>query len=374
MRQVLVVGPDHQNTLGIIRALGKEKYIVDLIVYGSNLEKCRCRKSKYLTGKYVGCAENEREIVETIIRMANIDRKVPVIPTSDYAEMCIDKNYNILCKYCVLPSISNTEGLVCHYMDKYAQKKLAEKYNIKMAKSIRLNLMDNWEEKISLEWTYPCVIKPLVSAKGLKSDISYINSLTELIEKCNGLKQAGYEDVLIQEFIKKDYEVCMFGCLTKNTQEFFGGAIKKIRYSPVGDGASLSFAQFIKVDNKILEILSVLRKLGYNGLFDVEFFVVNEELYLNEINFRNSGNGWAVVNREINFPDIWIRDCLGERIVNKKHFINDNSYFMNETADLKNVLKGNIRLFTWVKCLIKTRSFNKFWIRDILGSLIWYRR
>ena len=45
---------------------------------------------------------------------------------------------------------------------------------------------------------------------------------------------------------------------------------------------------------------------------------------------------------------------------------------MNETADLKNVLKGKLNIFVWIKDLLKAKSFNKFWIHDIQGSIIWY--
>lgn len=76
----------------------------------------------------------------------------------------------------------------------------------------------------------------------------------------------------------------------------------------MGDGASLSFARFIEVDGRYKEIISLLKNIGYDGLFDIEVFVVGESLYLNEINFRNSGNAWAIVNVGINAPVIWIKD------------------------------------------------------------------
>ena len=104
-------------------------------------------------------------------------------------------------------------------------------------------------------------------------------------------------------------------------------------------------------------------------------FAVGDLLYLNEINFRNSGNGWAIVNCGINAPVIWIKDRLGERInCSQKHYIDDNSFFMNETADLRNVMKKRVNIFRWGIDLFRTKSFNKFWKKDIKGSLVWYRR
>lgn len=47
---------------------------------------------------------------------------------------------------------------------------------------------------------------------------------------------------------------------------------------------------------------------------------------------------------------------------------------MNETADLRNVMKKRVNIFRWGIDLFRTKSFNKFWKKDIKGSLVWYRR
>lgn len=372
MKNIIIVGPDHQNTLGVIRAIGKEGYQVDLVIYSDIEHKCKCRASRFVNGKYINCAENEQTIIDSILQLAGNSNTVPVIPTSDFAAMCIDKNYHVLCKKCVLPSIKEKEGLIFKYMDKFSQSKLAKEYGVEMAKTIKIELP--FEREIP-EIGYPCVLKPVVSASGLKSDIMFAHNQWEFFSALKKYNSNGYHEVLIQQFIKKDYEVCIFGCITKNSKEVYCGALKKLRYSPIGDGASLSFAQFIKIDKRLESFANLLKNLGYNGLFDIEVFVVGNRLYLNEINFRNSGNAWAVVNRGINVPVIWIKDCLGEHINSETgHFIDDESFFMNETADLRNVIKRNISPFQWMRDVSKTKSFNKFWSKDIKGSLVWYRR
>lgn len=372
MKNVIVVGPDHQNTLGVIRAVGKEGFLVNLIIYSDGQHECKCRYSRFLSGQYIHCAEIEIEIVSSILQLTVEKEKTPVIPTSDFAAMCIDNNYNILIEKCFLPSINGIGGKIKEYMDKFTQKQLADKFDIKMAKTIK-TFLPAPREKMNID--YPCILKPVISAIGLKSDIVLANNEKEFEEHLNYYYKKGYEEVLIQEFIKKDYEVCIFGCLTHGGREIYCGALKKIRYSPTGDGASLSFAQFVPVDEKLKKILNVLQKIKYDGLFDVEVFVVGDELYLNEINFRNSGNTWSVVNRGINTPVIWIMDRLGNNVdESTKHYIDDGSFFMNETADLRNVVKRNINFFQWCSDLLRTKSFNKFWIQDIRGSLVWYRR
>lgn len=375
MRSVIIVGPDHQNTLGVIRAVGKEGYLVNLLIYSDGQHECKCKFSSFVKGQYINCPESEKVVVENILKMARKGQyKIPVIPTSDFAAMCIDKNYQLLnlSQKLILPSIRDREGMIFEYMDKYAQKKLAEEYDIKMAKTLKIKLP--YSSGVT-DIGYPCVLKPVVSAKGLKSDIIFANNFKEFQNALLNYYNKGYCEVLVQEFINKDFEVCVFGCITKNSREFYCGALRKIRYSPVGDGASLSFGQFTEVDERYKKIINLLKDIGYNGLFDIEMFAVGDLLYLNEINFRNSGNGWAIVNCGINAPVIWIKDRLGERInCSQKHYIDDNSFFMNETADLRNVMKKRVNIFRWGIDLFRTKSFNKFWKKDIKGSLVWYRR
>ncbi len=371
MNRVIVVGPDHQNTLAIIRAFGKEKYIVDLVIYGNMDRKDKCQKTKYFNGRYIKCQETEKSIIDAIYNLGKFDEKVPIIPTSDFAEMCLDNNYELLKKRYILSAINDEENKIVENMNKLNQKKLSEKYGIKMAKTSKI-ILNNSFFRIDYQYDYPCILKPVKSIEGEKSDIVIVKNDVELKKEILKYQEKGYSEVLIQEYIKKDYEVCIFGCLTKNTRDFYCGALKKIRYSPAGDGASLSYAKFISMEKKYYKIINILKEIGYNGLFDIEVFVVGNDLFLNEINFRNSGNAWSVIKRGINFPVIWVEDYKGEKIKKQHKTIKDGSFFMNETADLKNVLKGKLNIFVWIKDLLKAKSFNKFWIHDIQGSIIWY--
>lgn len=373
MNKVIVIGPDHQNTLGVIRAIAKGKMMVDLIVFGEEPKHCRCRKSKCLNGQYTYCRADEKEIVEAILRIAGDEKEIPIIPTSDFAEYCIDKNLNILSRKCKVPSIKDNQGAIYQLMDKYAQKQFADQHGLPMAKSVVLStairgtaLQDGWK--------YPVILKPIISAEGKKEDIVIVNNSQSLTDSINKYKNNGYRSVLMQEFIHKDYEICVFGCITQNSRDIFCGALKKIRYSPVGDGASLSFAEFIPVSEEILGYVRVLKDIGYDGLFDIELFAVGNDLYLNEINFRNSGNTWSIVKNGINAPYIWVQDAIGEKIHSTEKTIQEKLYFMNETADFKNVLLGKIDVLSWVRDLTRTSAFNKFWLHDIRGSIAWYKK
>ena len=81
------------------------------------------------------------------------------------------------------------------------------------------------------------------------------------------------------------------------------------------------------------DIIDMLTDIGYSGLFDFELFELNDGGYLlNEINFRNSGNTWALIKNGLNIPYIWVKDAEGEDISvdNSKEAFEKEKYFMNE--------------------------------------------
>ena len=375
--EIIIVGADHHNTLGVIRALGGD-YIVNLIIHQSTeTEKIKCSKSKYFNGKLVIVKNDEKELLSSLSDFKrNMDgKKIAIIPTSDFAALCIDKNYDELSKYYAVPSIDHTEGRIAYYMDKFHQKELADKYGILMANSIRIDLgSDNKIMESTINWAYPYILKPLISAEGSKEDIVVVQNDDELQQALIGFEKKSYCKVLLQEFIKKDHELCIFGCITEHTRSFHYGIIDKLRYYPYQGGSSLTYAKLIDDIHDIHPILDMIKKIGYSGMFDIEVFLAGGKTYLNELNFRNSGNTWAIVNNGLNAPVIWVTDAVESAYANDNEFCGKKIFFMNETADLHYVIDHKMSVFKWFKYLFETKTFCKFWVKDIRGSLAWYKR
>lgn len=368
---VIVVGADHQNTLGIIRACAKEGCYVHLIVH-AEAESCsiRCCKSKFLNGTIDVVPTNEEKLIDVLMTKSS-ENKVAVIPTSDFAALCIDNHYDELKQYFYLPSISGKQGAIAQWMDKYFQFKSLSDAGFQIARTSKIDL-ENVDEELS-KWQYPVVFKPVVSAYGAKSDIVVINDFDEAIKYSKVLFDKGYTEILIQEYIQKEYELVCFGSITTNGRSPYYGTLKKIRYYPYNGGASLSYAKYIDANVVVSPIINYLRDMGYNGLFDIELFYLNGEVYINEINFRNSGNTWAIVKKGMNAPMAWVADAFGIGFKTAEA-IDSKGAFMNETSDLHYLIDRKIGIVHWLRDLLQVRAFNKFWIKDLAGSLIWYRR
>ena len=86
--EAIVIGADHHNTLGVIRALGANGIVPHLIVHSPAERNCiRCFKSRYAKGKKIRVLPQEDSILEALNCFAiskNANTRIPIIPTDDY--------------------------------------------------------------------------------------------------------------------------------------------------------------------------------------------------------------------------------------------------------------------------------------------------
>lgn len=335
--KVIIIGNDHTNTLGVIRALG-ENGIMPYVFIISDTKYVAIKKSKYIKEYYI--CQDENEAILTIENKFKKEKNKPVvIPTSDKAASILDKNYNRLKENFILHNINNEENQINFYMDKYNQYLLAKKYNIKIAESVFIEYPFNIE---NINFNFPVIIKPLASIDGKKEDINIATDLKKLKSEVLTLKKLGYQRLLIQELIEFDYECDMSG-FSFNNQISISGYIKKERIWPQKRG-SLTFGTVKSLDNmreKINSITSLLSKINYFGLFDIEFFIKGNEIYLNEINFRNSGLTYLYGSSYICYN--YYKSCIKKEMCFAPE-IKKDYYVMDEQAEIHQLLDKNITL------------------------------
>ena len=375
--EVVIVGADHHNTLAIVRCLGASGLRIRVLLHGHwengtipNLAHC-----KYAKNKVECCNEDASEIVTWLLANEPKDEPTILFPCSDFAAFVMDTSEELAGKNFIFPGFQGQRGKVSYMMDKWAQMHFAQQHGFPMAKSWKVNVHT---ENMPGNMIYPCIVKPIISAAGNKSDIRICQTANDLSSAIVEFEAKGYEEVLIQEFLKKLYEECAYGCVISSEPRICGGIIKKVRENPPGGGGSLSFAQFLgenEFANSIAyQVLEILQAEGYRGMFDVELFVCENGVYLNEINFRHSGNGYALLRNGVPAPLYYCLDVVGHALPeNSKWFVEEATYHMDELSDLSHVYKGRISPIEWLKCVCKTRAFAKFWIGDLRGSLVWYK-
>ncbi len=371
---IIVIGPDHNNTLNTLRHFGAHKMNYRILGLSDKTDPAELRiaHSRYAKGKLT-LVPDETEAIYAWLRDFHCPTLRPVLyPCCDSAMYAIDKYAEELREKYILPGFVGHPGLVCELMDKFRQSEFAETIGVKMAKTWRIGIA----EKVSLptDMVYPCILKPVVSATGSKSDICVAADREELCELLMQLLKKGYTEVLAQQFLTKEYEVCAFGCVLSDGT-IYNAMLRKVRDFPV-TGGSTSFAYFCD-EERVLKcchhILENLAKAKYNGQFDIELLCCSDGIYLNEINFRQSANVQAALKGGVDAPLAWIQDRTGHSVTVDKtrpevtlfhaHDLNEIAYNRSLGRPIKELLSA-----MW-----KADSYAVWSLRDIPGTWAFYK-
>lgn len=363
---VIIIGGDHHNTLSVIRSFGRKKIDYKVIIHTKEKEKRNLMIYHSRFGKNLFLVDdNEKSILNCLINIKNVNKQV-IISCSDLSQFTIDNNYGLLKEYYLISGYNNKPGLVVSMMNKINQKKWAEERKIPMAKSWNVDIADAHRKVKEIE--FPCIIKPNISAFGQKSDIAICNNEIDFDKSIDDFKNKKYKNVIIQKFIKKDYEVCALGAIINNNAKNIGAVIKKDRENPPTGGGSLTFAHFIddeRINEMVYHVITELYKENYRGLYDIEFLVLGNEIYLNEINFRNSGNNYALVKYGIDAPYLYYLNTIDKNTNLNIKIRKRKNYFMDELNELVLLRNGFISFWTFIKEFIKAKSYAKLDVGDL---------
>ena len=368
--KVLLIGENHHNILGAVRSFGVNGIYPYGIIVGNDSDKSFVRKSKYW--KKTWTVTSEKNLIAFLLQKFDDEKlKIVIIPCSDSIAEIIDLNYDILKSKFILPSIDGKQGKIAELMDKQRQVEFAEKYNFLMAKSYIIELNNILLKDDIL---YPCIIKPVVSTDGKKSDIKKISDKDEMMSEFIKLKNSGYCRVLVQEYLNYDAEYVMIGAIHDSKLAWFNS--EKIRIWPVIGGSS----SFLRINNDLVisdfykKIRESLIDIKYDGCFDIDAFCVNGKMYLNEINWRNSGAVYSTLASKVYYPVLWYYWTIGKNIPGDMKITCDDKTIcsMDESKDLRHVACKNISFKRWIKDHKQTKAFSLWNIRDIKPAIIQY--
>lgn len=368
--KVILIGGNHHNGLGLARSFGVNGIKPYGIIVGEGAEHGFVRKSKYWAKTWV--IKSDDEIVEFLLNAFQNEKEKPVvIPYSDGAAEEIDLNLDRLKEHFLLPSIGGQQGKIAELMDKQKQVEFAQTYGIPMAKSCVVDLNDI---RLPEDMIYPCIVKPVVSAEGEKSDIRKCDTETQTVVYLQELRKKGYHRFLVQEYLNYDTEYLMAGSIHETRKCWIN--LYKIRVWPVVGGSS-SYSRLEDkqaVDEFYGKVRSAFRKIGYDGLFDVEALEANGKIYLNEVNWRNSGAVYYALETNVYYPLIWYMEKLGETKLNNYNIecMNEGFYAMDEALDLRHVVCGNITLRQWLCDRKRTKAFALWYTPDMRPAIAQY--
>lgn len=350
--KVIIIGGDHHNGLGLARIFGLNGKKVFAVVI-SNKKKSWMATSKFVEGHAV--FKTEKEGFDYILKTFSSEIQKPVlIPYSDAAALELDLRLTQFKEKFHVPSINGELGKIASMMDKDAQYKWSMEHGIKMAKSFVFNVDDSLEMIVSAVG-FPIILKPIVSAKGSKFDITVCENEAQLKASMQLLSQKGYTSILVQKYLSKRSEMLIVGAIA---DENVFSVHEVIRRWPDPGGCG-SFSQAV-IDEKILEkcsrLIEKIAKYGYQGLIDIETFLVDGDIYLNEINWRNSGGCFRAIDDGFFYAYWWYK-----KITDKEAFpcwTPKASLSMVEYADFRHVLKKGLSPLKWMRDFGKTKNLS----------------
>lgn len=341
MRKVVIIGHGYTSRLGLIRSLGAvgcEVTVIVMVFHGRVGRFIRFDGGKPIDchSKYVNrilyCnAKDKENLIKLLLdKCTDSNQKVVIIPDSDFSASVIDNNQDRLKDYFLFPHINHTPGAVEHWMQKTTQKQLAREVGLNVADGKIVTVL-NQKYEIPEGIDYPCFTKPLLTINGGKSFLKRCNNESELRKILDGVSQHFNADVLVEDFISIDTEYAVVG-ISDGYEVIIPGVIEFLVNSPSHFG--------IAREGKIMpitgfeELMSLFKKfvqrIGFCGLFDIDFFLSNGVFYFGEINLRFGGSGYAYTAMGVNLPAMLVKSLNGVDISDMKKEVTEMATYVNE--------------------------------------------
>ena len=255
---------------------------------------------------------------------------------------------------------------------KTVQLKIAETVGINVPKSQSLK-----KGVLPSGLKYPVLTKVIMSTQGAwKGDVFICKNEEELKEAYKHIK--AYE-VLVQEFIEKDNELCVDGVSIDGGREvFISYTSEYIRFTKKSYGDYFWMKQYRNEKMKE-KIRNVIKASHYSGIFCLECLIGKDgELYYLETNFRNSGWSYAHTCGGVNLPVIWAKATLANHISTDEIKMEDKPYkAMVEPSELLSsvVRERQVSLWRWIKDVKSCKCHIYYNKKDMvpLFSFVWGR-
>lgn len=357
--KVLVIGGDHQNTLGVIEALGQKDVCSYVIILG-HVQSSFVLRSKYVVEGWI--CQDERDVMSCIQSHFKEDgKKAVTIACCDDAANILDANYEQIKHLLVIPTVKEAGTLIL-WTNKEKMTEAAKSHGITIPASWLIS-----DTTIPEDITYPCVIKPITSVKHGKAGFAKCANKDEL-QACLYAKKVG-EPVQVQQFIEKDFEFQFIGCSLNSGEEVIIPGRTHIETTTGFN--NLVFLRYDKYDTSFEKTVDdskrFVKETGYSGLFSIEFMRGKDgKDYFLEMNFRNDGNGISVTSSGTNLPYIWYLYASGGDY-QKELALSEvrTTYMMPEFSFLMSVFNGEISFKEWLADKKKTTCYLTKFMDDI---------
>lgn len=379
MNKVVIIGYGFSTRLCIARSLGKLGYEITLIILEQVKSKTIDCYSKYVKNYYLVQGNDEKKLLNIILENCKDEQqKVILIPTNDFSVSVLDKNLNLLKKYFVLQHIHHQQGAIVEWMNKEKQKTLAQQVGLNIVNSIDIEIV-NRSYKIPDNINYPCFTKTREYAPGYKYTLHRCDNKKQLHDFLDDLcLKHDNLTLMVEDFknIEKEYAIVGF---SDGNEVFLPGVIEIAAMAKGGHQGVALHGNVVPCNNYDIvtnPLKKFIKRIGFVGIFDIDFYSSKGIFYFGELNLRIGGSGFALIYKGINLPEMYARNLLDKPIDDLKKDITYSATFSNERICLDNWIEGQLttRKFfsilktsdiSAVKCKQDKKPEFVFWIKTI---------
>ena len=370
MQKVVVIGQGFTGRLSIVRSVAEMGCDITLIILthrnkingGLIEDKPIDAYSKYVNRTLFCETYNKEMLIDLLLtQCVDLNQKTFIFPDNDFSAAAVDHSLDVLKEHFYCPNINWKQGAVVEWMDKERQKRLAQEVGLNVPNSLVIEIQDG-KHIIPETIEYPCFAKPLVSLVGAKLGLKKCNNRKDLEKHLTQLPTLNkrYRNIklLIEDYKKINREFALLG-FSDGQDVVIPGIIEILQ---LAHGTHFGVAVQGKVypadDNDLIEKFSeLIKKIGFVGIFDIDFYESDGLIYFAEINMRFGGSGYAYTKTGVNLPVMMIKSFLRGNIngLNKK--IVQGATFFNERMALDDWYNGYMTTKDFLR-LKKTSQIN----------------
>lgn len=351
MTDIIVIGVEHHNTLGMVRCLGMAGHRVYLLIVGER--KGFVCKSRYVKQSLL--IKDVKSIPDILMGKFRDENCCPiVISCTDSIASVLDRNYAQLRNDFIFFNAGEA-GRITHYMDKQVQVELAKDIGLNVPSSIVFR--KDMEQQIK----FPCILKPARSINGGKH-IVLCSNMTDFKKSIGSFSADNI--VQVQQFIKKEAEIVLLG-LSIDGRIVIPGYILKHRENNGGTLYS-SVRPIVELRNDfIIKCKEFILRTKYEGLFGMEFIKSDNDFYFIETNFRNDATTYSIAKAGFNLPEMYVRTVRHEKIDATSFRVNKIQSIV-EFNDFKHRNEYGVSLYLWLVQYLKAKCKYYFDLHDLL--------
>ena len=352
-QKVVIIGHGFTSRLGIIRSLAELNCDITVIAivahnwlgrylhfYGGKPIDCYSRHVK----RVFYCNYRDEHLLLRILKdkCAVKEKKVIIIPDSDLSAEIIDRNQAQLKDYFLFPHINHTPGALGVWMRKNVQKELASRIGLNVPYGCSVALVDGrfiMPENIH----FPCFMKPLESIKGGKGFFKRCDNELELQNELDRVARIMDAEFLIEEYKAIDREYALVG-FSDGDKVIIPGIIQMLvnSQSHFGIAREGRIVPNTGFEGILEQFKSMVRSIGFCGLFDIDFYESDGKLYFGEINLRYGGSGYAYTALGVNLPAMLVRTLCGESIEGMQDTVAKEATYVNERVCIDDWVSGTL--------------------------------